>query len=270
MSKTFPPRLAHAHRAANARTFFSELEKRPGWASMATTEKERPALDMTVGESFARACHKNLWEYFGWVERLLPNNAIGLQKALYVLRHPGTTRHERATAAADAISAIVAVRALLDTKPKTDPVAATLRDFDPAACACIRQLAQELTEYAVPAMLPPSEQEAADLRLALLLAADMPPALDAHQPVGQSYQGALVGMPTPPPLALAPQNMEPAGNTKFMLPAHGRGGSHPWLAALANDLLDEYGDREESCSESEDGGEDGVKPSQLGGKKEIE
>lgn len=211
---------------------------------MATTEKKKPAMGIESHAPHQPACHKNLWEYFGWVERLLPANALGLQKALYVLRHPGATRHERARATVDAIAAIIAVRALLDTKPTTDPAAATLRDFDPTACACIRQLAQELIEYAVPAMLAPGEQEAADLRLALLLAADMPPlpgdspgsdvpdmppALDALQPAGQSCTIAPQKNPT-----------APHGGTRF------------WLAALANDLLDEHGEERFSEGDEED------------------
>ncbi len=241
---------------------------------MATTEKQKPPLDMTGGETYVRANHKPLWEYFGWVERLLPAYALGLQRALCVLRHPGTTRHERARAAADAISAIVAVRAALDTKPNTDPAAATLRDFDPTACACVRQLAQELTEYAVPAMLAPSEQEAADMRLALLLSADMPPlfsdgqslnpqdappALESLLPVGRSdpitrtteLQNLKNFQRGQSPQLFEPQNEKPA--------ARGDCGGRHWLAALANDLLDEHGDSEDGLSENEEGEDDGKK-----------
>lgn len=247
---------------------------------MATTEKKGLAPDMTSGESYARACHKTLWDYFGWVERLLPPSAVGLRKALYVLQHPGTTRHERARAAADAIAAIVAVRALLDIKPRADPTAATLRDFDPTACACIRQLAQELIEYAVPAMLPPVEQEAADLRLALLLSADMPPyhsapsdergfgppnadslppALSKTDFVGHSHDSLLSAGQSRP---IAAQNCSIAGAS-----APQGGGARHWLAALASDLLDEHGDREESFSQDEEA--DDAAPIRSDGKKEV-
>jgi hypothetical protein len=218
---------------------------------------------MTGGEPYA-AHHKNIWDYSGWVERLLPAYAVGLQKALCILRHPGTTRHERARAAADAIGAIVAVRALLDAKPKMDPTAATLRDFDPTACACIRQLAQELAEYAVPAALAPGEQEAADLRLALLLAAEMPP-LPGGGPGPDNPQDA------PPAL----ESLQPAGQSHPLAPRatldteRGRGAQH-WLSALADDLLDEHVDREEDFSEGEGGDseEEGV-PDRSSGKKEV-
>jgi hypothetical protein len=188
---------------------------------------------------------------------------VGLQKALCILRHPGATRHERARAAADAIGAIVAVRAHLDAKPKTDPTAATLRDFDPTACACIRQLAQELAEYAVPAALAPGEQEAADLRLALLLAAEMPP-LPSGGPDPNN----------PPDTPPALESLRPAGQSHPLAsratPAAEQGrGARYWLSALADDLLDEHVDREEDFSEGEEGASEEDVPGRSGGKKEL-